>query len=272
MRPGIFLGSVVFIAGLGIAIMAGGQAVSSDQAASSTAGEDEAVFGSFEQKEPGPLDTAADAVVDALAGTHRPNERVGASGQSLAQAATQPAVTPDATAATSSGSNATAMQYKKKILYRPVAVDAGTIDAMGYRLVIAGVIPLEPEAKCDFEGKAWPCGVRARTEFRAWLRDRAVTCEVPTEPSSRAISTHCHIGTDDAGKWLVENGWARAETAGPYAGLGKQAQDAKRGVFGKPPALMPETLVSPEAANLPEPLPAPGITATPPADLSGPSE
>lgn len=279
MRPGILLASVVSLGGLGLAIMAGGQAVSSNQTLLATPNEDEATFGSFDQNEPSakPGEPVTGATtggsVVAPPARHKSSAEVR---QDAVHAGDPPAsaahaAKPLETDEAEGGGGAS--RYKTKILYRPIAPDTGTIDAMGYTLVIAGVTPLKPDAKCDFEGKTWPCGARARTEFRAWLRDRAVTCEVPEEPTSRAVATRCHIGSDDAGKWLVQNGWASAQPAGPYVKLGEQAKADKRGIFGPPPSrTLPETLVTPEASNLPEPLPEPEITATPPTDLSGPSQ
>jgi len=277
MRPGIFLASLVVLGALGLAIMAGGHVVKSNQSTLATPQEDEATFGSFDQKAPHGY---ADGIIsEAVAGELAPaTPAVKAPGEGIAQSAA-----PTAPGAPVNGQPETdesiggpwASQYEKKTLYQPIATESGTIDAMGYTLVITGIMPLAPNAKCDFEGRPWSCGVSARTEFRALLRDRAVTCKVPVAPTSRAVLTQCRVGpeNEDVGKWLVENGWARAQPAGPYASLGQKSEADKRGIFGPPPShILPKVLVAPEETNLPEPLPEPGIMATPPADLSGPSQ
>ncbi|MFU0503973.1 thermonuclease family protein [Pseudaminobacter sp. NGMCC 1.201702] len=144
------------------------------------------------------------------------------------------------------------------ILYRPVASAAGRIEAMGYSITLADIEALDADETCDFEGKTWPCGARARSAFRAFLRGRAVTCDVPPKPDGAVTPTTCRLGKQDVGAWLVENGWARA-TAGPYADASENARSAGKGMFGPPPA----------AVSLPA-LPASEDLAITPTDPSGP--
>lgn len=122
------------------------------------------------------------------------------------------------------------------VLYRPIAQAAGKIDAMGYSILLAGIEPLEPDETCSFEGREWPCGARARSAFRAFLRGRAVTCDVPAEPEKGSITAACRLGKQDVSEWLVKNGWARAAAGGPYAKAGEAVRAAGKGVFGPPPA------------------------------------
>jgi hypothetical protein len=122
------------------------------------------------------------------------------------------------------------------ILYRPVAVGSAEFETMGYTIAIAGTQNIDPEQTCKFEGAEWPCGARARTAVRLWLRGRALSCIVPPEADRQLLVAGCRIGKQDVGTWLVSNGWARAVAGGPYAAAEQQAQKAKMGIFGPPPA------------------------------------
>lgn len=250
MRPDVLTVAVLSLAGLGLAIMAGGQALISNETSLATPDYDGAMFQSFDENEPA-FDTsgavAQDKPLDPAAQT-----------RGMAQAELQPppgaaapAVPPAEVGAPVQPSRPVATE--EKTLYRPVATSAGIVEAMGYTIAIAGTIAVKPDEKCSFQGKSWPCGIRARSEFRAWLRDRAVTCKVPHEPSGRAVSTTCRIGKADAGAWLVKHGWARAEAAGPYAKAGDKARADKIGIFGRPSAVLlgPEQNIQPESLATP---------------------
>ena len=120
-------------------------------------------------------------------------------------------------------------------LFRPVATAAGTFEAMGYTVSLAGTKAIDPDETCTYRGTDWPCGVRARTEFRQLLRGRAVVCAMPEGEATKALAVDCRIGTQNLGGWLVENGWARAAANGPYVEAGKKAAEESKGIFGPPP-------------------------------------
>ena len=119
-------------------------------------------------------------------------------------------------------------------LFRPVAEAAGVIEVKGQSITVSGIEVVAPDEICtDGAGKSWPCGVRARTAFRNFLRGRALTCAAPDE----AGTPRCLVGGQDIGEWLVENGWARAAAGGPYEDAGKKAKAARKGIFGSAPNL-----------------------------------
>ncbi len=120
------------------------------------------------------------------------------------------------------------------ILYRPVATASARFESMGRVVGVAGTESIDPEERCTFEGAEWPCGARARTAFRYFIRGRAISCDVPPEAGTDIV-VDCWIGAQDLGAWLVGNGWARAAPGGPYADAEKQAREARRGIFGPPP-------------------------------------
>ena len=121
-------------------------------------------------------------------------------------------------------------------LFRPMAPAAGRIEAGGHEIVVAGVKPIDPGQDCEAaDGSTWPCGMRARTAFRLWLRGRAINCRIPDESAKTAVTARCALDGDDIGQWLVENGWASAAPDGPYADLEKQTRKAGKGIFGNGP-------------------------------------
>lgn len=122
-------------------------------------------------------------------------------------------------------------------LFQPVATAAGLIEAKGYSVAVSGIDIVPQDETCTTDGKSWPCGIRARTAFRAFLRGRAVVCTVPPEGGRDRIAAQCRIGKQDVGQWLVDNGWARATKGGPYAEAGEKALTAKKGIFGAAPNL-----------------------------------
>lgn len=155
-------------------------------------------------------------------------------------------------------------------LFNPVATQAGIIEAQGYRVALTGIEPLDVEAKCSFEGGEWPCGVRARTAFRAWLRARAISCKVPPEPDRELIAAECRVGNEDPAQWLAENGWAKPAARSGYAEFGQQAEAAKRGMFGAPPKRVGMTIFP--AGEPPRDAAVPAEPVTPPASLPAPSQ
>ncbi|WP_375162677.1 thermonuclease family protein [Mesorhizobium sp. Mes31] len=135
-------------------------------------------------------------------------------------------------------------------LFQPVASAAGLIEAKGYSVAVSGIDVVRQDETCSDDGKSWPCGVRARTAFRAFLRGRAVACTVPPEGGRDLIAAECRIGKQDVGQWLVENGWARAARGGPYVEAGEKARTEKKGIFGSAPNLsgMPSMPAAPSPA------------------------
>ncbi|WP_348629878.1 thermonuclease family protein [Mesorhizobium sp. M7A.F.Ca.US.005.03.1.1] len=122
-------------------------------------------------------------------------------------------------------------------LFQPVAPAAGLIEAKGYSVAVSGIDIVRQDEICSEDGKSWPCGVRARTAFRAFLRGRAVVCTVPPQGGRDLIAAECRIGKQDVGQWLVENGWARAAKGGPYVEAGDKARTGRKGIFGSAPDL-----------------------------------
>lgn len=119
--------------------------------------------------------------------------------------------------------------------FRPVATESAVFQSMEHTVSIAGTESLAADETCLSDGVAWSCGVHARTAFRLWLRGRALVCKVPEGVNAVHIVAPCRLGKQDAGAWLVSNGWARAAPGGPYVEAEEQARLAGMGIFGAPP-------------------------------------
>lgn len=119
-----------------------------------------------------------------------------------------------------------------RVFARPIAVDAGTLKAGEFTLVVAGVAPLASDVRCTDGAQAWPCATRARTALRGWIRGRSLMCAVsPDQREAREISAPCLLGEADVGDWVVRNGWALATPGGRYEAAEREARDARRGVW-----------------------------------------
>jgi endonuclease YncB( thermonuclease family) len=156
--------------------------------------------------------------------------------------------------------------WKATRLFNPVATSAGTIEAQGYRVALAGIEPTPIEEDCTYEGREWPCGAQARTAFRAWLRARAVQCVVPPTPDRELITAECNIGKEDLSAWLVESGWAKPSDESHFADIAEKARSAKRGVYGPPQNRVSLTIDPSRSAplNAPAVEPATGALPEPP--------
>lgn len=114
----------------------------------------------------------------------------------------------------------------------PIAIDSATLRAGETTVRIAGVEPVAPEARCGEGAQSWPCGARARTAFRYWLRGRPVLCRVPAAESEAAdLAVPCLMGEEDVGAWLVRNGWASAAPGSRYEEDEARAREARIGVW-----------------------------------------
>ncbi|MGN6467773.1 MAG: thermonuclease family protein [Rhizobiaceae bacterium] len=119
------------------------------------------------------------------------------------------------------------------LLYQPLAKSAGEFEAGGYTVRLAGIEVTPPDRTCaDEDRPTWPCGIVARTAFRAWMRGRAVACDVPSHPAK--ITTHCMLDGEDMALWLVRNGWA-GSADGQYDAAEAKARRDRKGIFGPSP-------------------------------------
>lgn len=123
-----------------------------------------------------------------------------------------------------------------ELLYRPLVLGAGLLSFSGRNLELAGIEPTPANRFCGTaNGGQWPCGMIARTAFRALIRGRALECDVDDAEWEGTAVAHCALNGDDLARWLVAQGWAGAASGSPYAELEAAARAEKRGLFGADP-------------------------------------
>ncbi len=123
-----------------------------------------------------------------------------------------------------------------QLVHQPVATAAGILDAGGMTLVLPGIDVVAVSETCTSpSGQSWPCGMAARTAFRAFLRGRALNCHLPDARVETGILTECLLQGEDPALWLISRGWARAKPDGPFGAEGQAAEQARLGIFGQPP-------------------------------------
>ncbi|WP_206455556.1 thermonuclease family protein [Aurantimonas marina] len=122
---------------------------------------------------------------------------------------------------------------RQVLLPRPVAIDAAHLKIGDGTIVLTGVAPLPLDGTCGTDAGEWPCGMRARTALRGYLRSRSVRCEVPGDfgQARETVESACTIRGDDIGEWVVRNGWAQALAGGPYEDAEAEARRKRRGIW-----------------------------------------
>ena len=125
-------------------------------------------------------------------------------------------------------------------LFAPVAMSAGVITAEDYVITLKDITPTSPEQTCASDnGSEWPCGARARTALRNYLRGRAIVCTIPGGDAEQArpgkpveITTECTVVGRDIGQWLATWGWVDVPDNSPLSDLAATARAEARGIHG----------------------------------------
>jgi len=99
---------------------------------------------------------------------------------------------------------------KPALYYRVVVRDGGTLESNGTVITLGGIHARDAEAECkDGQGRAWPCGARARAALTRLIRGRAVSCKLPATATGKTITARCTVGGTDLSAWMVAQGWAK---------------------------------------------------------------
>jgi endonuclease YncB( thermonuclease family) len=115
----------------------------------------------------------------------------------------------------------------KKIYYRVIVSDSGTLEAGDVVIRLNGIVASKADAQCqDEKGKSWPCGAAAKTALRQLIRARAVVCDLPRPGEQRSFTARCAVSGTDLSTWLVRQGWAKPNDP-PEPVLADAAEAAK---------------------------------------------
>jgi endonuclease YncB( thermonuclease family) len=233
MRPAALATGLAGIATVGVLLAVGAASVEKPPAMGSAG-----IFARAETKDkaaPAAIATiAADATL-ATATTPNGSKPKTPSGN---QADSMPTVPdpPAASAPAPAPAEAKPAELKPVDIARPVADSAGVLIIAGKKLQLAGITPTDPNRTCTGpNGKEWPCGTVARTALRAFLRSRAITCDLPDGDWQGTVTGNCRFVKTDLSEWLARNGWAEAEAGSPLAAAADEARKNNRGIYGDDP-------------------------------------
>ena len=115
----------------------------------------------------------------------------------------------------------------KKIYYRVIVSDSGTLEAGDVVIRLNGLVASKADAQChDKQGKNWPCGAAAKTALRRLVRARAVVCDLPEPGEQKSFTARCAVSGTDLSTWMVRQGWAKPNDP-PEPALADAAEAAK---------------------------------------------
>ena len=115
----------------------------------------------------------------------------------------------------------------KKIYYRVIVSDSGTLEAGDVVIRLNGIVASKADAQChDKQGKNWPCGGAAKTALRRLVRARAVVCDLPEPGEQKSFTARCAVSGTDLSTWMVRQGWAKPNDP-PEPALADAAEAAK---------------------------------------------
>ena len=115
----------------------------------------------------------------------------------------------------------------KKIYYRVIVSDSGTLEAGDVVIRLNGIVASKADAQCqDEKGKSWPCGAAAKTALRQLIRARAVVCDLPGPGEQKSFTARCAVSGTDLSTWMVRQGWAKPNDP-PEPALADAAEAAK---------------------------------------------
>lgn len=115
----------------------------------------------------------------------------------------------------------------KKIYYRVIVSDSGTLEAGDVVIRLNGIVASKADAQChDKQGKNWPCGAAGKTALRRLVRARAVVCDLPEPGEQKSFTARCAVSGTDLSTWMVRQGWAKPNDP-PEPALADAAEAAK---------------------------------------------
>ena len=116
---------------------------------------------------------------------------------------------------------------------QPRVIDGDTLEVAGQRIRLHGIDAPESKQLCRRNGERWRCGKDATSALKAWLGNRAVSCEELDRDRYRRVVARCAVGGVDIGEWMVSQGWAVAYYlySYDYSRAEQRAKSARRGLW-----------------------------------------
>ena len=125
----------------------------------------------------------------------------------------------------------------KKIYYRVIVSDSGTLEAGDVVIRLNGIVASKAHAPCHYkQGKNWPCGAAAKTALRRLVRARAVVCDLPEPGKQKSFTARCAVSGTDLSTWMVRQGWAKPNDPPEpaLADAGEAAKSERIGLWQEP--------------------------------------
>ena len=100
-----------------------------------------------------------------------------------------------------------------------------TLKYQGDKITLADISVPQATAKCQGDGKSWPCGAKATLRLNELIKSSSIRCTIIQKNDQMSLA-RCSIGEVDLGRQLVEEGWAL--TVGMESEYTQAEQDARR--------------------------------------------
>ena len=117
---------------------------------------------------------------------------------------------------------------------RPLVLDARSLRVKKTTIRLAHLAGPDLSEKCPSRlGGDWPCGMRARTALRGFIRNYAIHCDEELKLGENEIRAKCAKGETDISRWMLEQGWARPTQDAPIdlKNISLTAQDDRKGLW-----------------------------------------
>ena len=100
-----------------------------------------------------------------------------------------------------------------------------TLKYQGDKITLADISVPQATAKCQGDGKSWPCGAKATLRLNELIKSSSIRCTIIQKNDQMSLA-RCSIGEVDLGRQLVEEGWAL--TVGMETEYTQAEQEARR--------------------------------------------
>jgi len=113
-------------------------------------------------------------------------------------------------------------------------IDGDTLVVRSQRIRVAGIDAPELDQPCITpSGMEWRCGDVARAALGRLVVGKTVDCEVSGDDQYGRLIATCRVNGRDAGRWMVNRGWAMAyrRYSSAYVASEARARENRRGVW-----------------------------------------